>query len=245
MRIEAPCSKLQGMFCPTAVLRADCKEVYYFKIRSLTFIRLWRTAAPLGGISAPLRQAAGNTLAIAVQKSIWLFIILGLFVPHQLAYADKCDDIFAEAEGISEAAREAARQKNYERAAELYEEAAEYYDDVANIPKCRCPKIHRASRNNVRISRENADKWRKWIEEVAAEEQIIEEYNQAKDKFNKGNTYARKRQWDEAIAAFEEAAQIWDSVGASTQSENGRLALREAKRARAAASLARKYQQRE
>jgi hypothetical protein len=25
---EAPCSKLQGMFCPTAVLRADCKEFY-------------------------------------------------------------------------------------------------------------------------------------------------------------------------------------------------------------------------
>jgi hypothetical protein len=27
--IEEPCSKLQGMFCPTAVLRADRKEVCY------------------------------------------------------------------------------------------------------------------------------------------------------------------------------------------------------------------------
>jgi hypothetical protein len=49
--IEAPCSKLQGMFCPTAVLRADCKEFYSFSIRSLT-----------------LQQAAGNALAVAVHR---------------------------------------------------------------------------------------------------------------------------------------------------------------------------------
>jgi hypothetical protein len=48
--IEDPCSKPQGMFCPTAVLRGDCKEFYNFSIRSLT-----------------LQQAAGNELAIAVQ----------------------------------------------------------------------------------------------------------------------------------------------------------------------------------
>jgi tetratricopeptide (TPR) repeat protein len=241
MNIEAPCSKLQRMFCPTAVLRADCKEVYYFKIRSLTFIRLWRTAAPLGGISAPLRQAAGNALAIAVQKSIWLFIILGLFIPCQLAYADKCDDIFAEAKGISEAARKAAKQKNYERAAELYEEAAEHYDEVANIPKCRCPKIHRASLEAAKSCTENAE----YYEEYANEARLYDEFNRAKGIYNKGNTYARKRQWDEAVTAFEEAARIWESIGAATQSENGKSAIKAAKQARAAASLALERQQSE
>jgi hypothetical protein len=48
--IEAPCSKLQGMFCLAAVLRSDCKELYNFWIRSLT-----------------PQQAAGNALAAAVQ----------------------------------------------------------------------------------------------------------------------------------------------------------------------------------
>jgi hypothetical protein len=43
--IEAPCSKLQGIF--------DCKESSHFQIRSLT-----------------LQQAAGNALAIAVQVQI-------------------------------------------------------------------------------------------------------------------------------------------------------------------------------
>jgi hypothetical protein len=34
--IEAPRSKLRGMFCLAAVLRSDCKEFYNFSIRSLT-----------------------------------------------------------------------------------------------------------------------------------------------------------------------------------------------------------------
>jgi len=45
--IEAPCSKPQGMFCLTAVLRSDRKESYHFRIRSL----------------AP-QQAAANALAL-------------------------------------------------------------------------------------------------------------------------------------------------------------------------------------
>jgi hypothetical protein len=52
-KIEAPRSKLRGMFCPTAVFRSDCKEFYNFSIRSLT-----------------LQQAAGNALAVAVQVNV-------------------------------------------------------------------------------------------------------------------------------------------------------------------------------
>jgi hypothetical protein len=98
MRIEAPCSKLQGI--------SDCKEVYYFKIRSLTLQQVADAPKPLWR-----RRAAGNALAIAVQKSIWLFIILGLFLPYQPAYADECDDIVAEANSIFGSAKEAAQSK--------------------------------------------------------------------------------------------------------------------------------------
>ncbi len=48
--MEAPCSKLQGMFCRAAVLRSDCKEYCHFLNRLLT-----------------PQQAAGNALAVAVQ----------------------------------------------------------------------------------------------------------------------------------------------------------------------------------
>ena len=57
--IEAPCSKLQGIF--------DCKEFYNFWIRSLT------PQPRQDGISAVLRQAAGNALAVAVQR-LFLFL---------------------------------------------------------------------------------------------------------------------------------------------------------------------------
>ncbi len=48
--MEAPCSKLQRMFCLAAVLRATARNAVYFLIRSLT-----------------PQQAAGNALAVAVQ----------------------------------------------------------------------------------------------------------------------------------------------------------------------------------
>jgi len=182
-------------------------------------------------------------MQMKLQRTIWVFVMVGLFLPFQVVYADQCDDMFDKADSIFESAKEAGNQKDYNRAAELYEKAAKYYDKVANMRNCRCPKIHKASRNNVRISRENANKYRKWIKGYAAEVKLTEEYNQAKERYNEGNTYARNRQWDKAIAAFQEAAQIWDGVGAATQSENGRRALESAKLARDAANLARKYQQ--
>jgi len=59
-----PASWLQGMFCLAAVLRATVRSSANFLIRSLTFTCLWQAAAPLGGIFATLRQAAGNALAV-------------------------------------------------------------------------------------------------------------------------------------------------------------------------------------
>jgi len=54
------CSALRQCFAATV------RKLTIFWIRSLTFIRLWRAAAPLNGISARLRQATGNALAGAV-----------------------------------------------------------------------------------------------------------------------------------------------------------------------------------
>lgn len=86
-------------------------------------------------------------------------------------------------------------------------------------------------------SKRNAEKY----QEYSTELRLLEEFNSASEKYNQGNAYARKREWDKAITAFEEAAQIWESVSAATQSENGKRASAMARQARGAADLARKY----
>jgi hypothetical protein len=172
-------------------------------------------------------------------------VLIGLCISPQFLHADQCDDLFARAHGIFESAREAAKQKNYDRAAELYTEAAAYYGQVANMRNCRCPKIAGTSQNNANLSREMANKYQEMAKEYATEKKLYEDYNKAMAKFNEGNNYARNREWDKAIAAFEEAALIWEGVSAATQSENGKRAVEAAKQARDAANLARQYQQKQ
>lgn len=180
-----------------------------------------------------------------ILKYVCICLIVGLFSPLQFIYADQCDDIYQTAKRIYESAKEAAGQKNYNLAVELLHEAEEYYDQVANMEGCRCPKISEASQKNATLCRERADKYQEFMHNYESEMRLYDDYNQAKELYNQGNAYARKKEWDKAIAAFEEAAEIWESVGASTQSENGRRALKSAKQARDAASLARKYKQRQ
>lgn len=182
-------------------------------------------------------------MQMKIQKNILAYVMIGLFVPFQLLYADQCDEVYNEAKDVYNSAIEAIKQKDFDRAVELFNEAAEQYDKVADMENCRCPKIPGNSQKKANRSREMADKYQEVGEEYAAELQLYEEYNQAQEKFIEGNTYARNREWDNAIDAFEEAAQIWESVGGATQSENGKRALKSAKQARDAADLARKYQQ--
>ena len=181
-------------------------------------------------------------MQMKIQKNIWVYVMIGLFVPFQLLYADQCDEVYNEAKDVYNSAIEAIKQKDFDRAVDLFNEAAEQYEQVVDMENCRCPKIAGISQNKANRSREMADKYQEVGEEYAAELQLYEEYNQAKEKFIEGNAYARNREWDNAIAAFEEAAQIWESVGGATQSENGKRALKSAKQARDAADLARKYQ---
>jgi tetratricopeptide (TPR) repeat protein len=177
-----------------------------------------------------------------LQRNIWVFLMVGLFVSVQSVYADQCDVLFKKAKGLFGSAGEAGNQKNYDRAIELYEEAAKYYEKLANMKNCRCPIIHRNAPGNAKISRENAAKWRKAVKEYETELKFVEQYNRANKKYKEGDTHARNRQWDKAIAAFEEAGRMWDSVGAATQSETGKKALKSAKLARDSANLARSYQ---
>jgi hypothetical protein len=90
-----------------------------------------------------------------------------------------------------------------------------------------------------------ADKFQKVVREQTTEVRLVEEYNKAKSRFIEGNTFAQKREWDSAIAAFEDAAHIFGGVAARSQSENGKKAAEAAQQARNAANLAREYQKRQ
>ena len=106
---------------------------------------------------------------------------------------------------------------------------------------CRCPKIEGSAKRNMAICRKNADNNRKALENqenYEAEVKVVEIYNQAKMKFNQGNSYAKSQQWEQAISAFEEAEEIWESI-ASTETENGQRAIQSAELARDMANLAR------
>ncbi len=79
----------------------------------------------------------------------------------------------------------------------------------------------------------------------AADEELFEEYGQAKERYIEGNTFARKREWDSAIEAFEDAARIWEGLAKESQSVNGEKAADAARQARDAADLAREYRERQ
>lgn len=101
------------------------------------------------------------------------------------------------------------------------------------MQNCRCPKIAGSAKQNISICRSNAAKNRIRLEKQGN----YEMYNQAKMKFNQGNSYVRRKEWKKAISAFEEAEEIWGSI-ASTETENGRRAMQSAKQARDLTNLA-------
>jgi len=177
-------------------------------------------------------------MKMTIQKSALLCFLIGALVPFQTLYADECDDAYHEAGAIYDSAKEALNEKDYERAADLYEAAAAEYEKVSAMKGCRCPKIAGSSRKQMASCQDSAAKYRKQAEKQEA----FEEYNRARDRFNEGNDYARNGEWDNAIDAFEEAAEIWEGI-ADTETENGRLAAKMTKQARDAADLARERQE--
>lgn len=178
-----------------------------------------------------------------IQESVWIciMVMVMLFLPLRILHAGECDEVYAKAKNIHTSANKAVEQKNFEKAVQLYREAARYYDQASTMQDCDCPKIHKASRGNSEICENMILKCENWKQEYT----FLEDYNRATARFNEGNAYARNREWDEAISAFEEAAQVWEDIASSAQDENGQQASRSAKQARDAADSARRYQRKQ
>lgn len=171
------------------------------------------------------------------QLKILLIVTIMILIPFQNLYADECDDDYQKAKKQLESAREAHYEKDYESAAEYYEKAAEYFDRIAERGKCWCPKILRAAPSNAQKYSQKANEYRNWAQET----ELYEEYNRAVKICTEAHNYARKRNYEDAIPLFEEAAEIWDQIGENTDSQYYLKALSEAAKAREAADYARQY----
>ena len=172
-----------------------------------------------------------------------IFVAACLFVFFQPLYvsADRCDDVMEKASRIFDDATAASNGNEYVNAIKLYEKAEKYFKKVSKMKNCSCPKIAGTAKKNMGICRNNAAKNREAVEShknYEAELEVVKIYNQAKMKFNQGNSFARSQQWERAISAFEEAEEIWERM-ASTETENGRRATQSAEQAHDLANLAR------
>ncbi len=173
---------------------------------------------------------------MAAVRKIVVFALAYLFICSQpvFVFADECDDVMAEAKRAFHAAMSASKEKQYAKAIGLYEEAETYYQKASEMRNCSCPETASTAKKNITICRNNAAKNRMALEKQGD----YETYNQAKMKFNQGNSYAKRKQWGKAIDAFEEAEKIWESI-ASSDTEKGRRAAQSARQARSLADLAR------
>jgi len=172
---------------------------------------------------------------------IFLLLILGMVALPLAAGAELCRSLNDKAHQTFDAASAAHGQGDYARAARLYEEAGRYFQQVAEMTDCSCPKIVRSARNNARISRGNAADSRQALKDqrrYQSGKNVVALFNQARDAYNRGNTYARNGQWQQAVSAFENAAAIWEGI-ASPDTDNGRKAGRNAAQARQLADKAR------
>lgn len=192
-----------------------------------------------------------------IWRNVAVFVAASLVVFSQplKVMADRCDDVFEEANNKFEAAKTASRLNQYARAIELYKEAEGYYRDVSIMENCRCSEITGSALDNADICNKNVAISQRALENQAANEAKLAAYkaelelyeaevkfvdisNLATEKFNLGNSYARDQQWEKAVIAYEEAAEIWDSI-ASAESENGEKALQSARESRNWADFAR------
>ena len=162
-----------------------------------------------------------------LNRNVWLLLVAGVLLFVQPVYADQCDDMNAKAKAALVSAREASKQRDYDLAADLYEEAGKVYEEVSIMKNCSCPEVPKNAYKNMKTSRD-----------AAAQARLAAQYSLAMEKYDEGSAYAKKMKWDEANAAYLEAAQIWDEVGGATQSQLGKTALESAHTAREAAQRA-------
>ena len=175
----------------------------------------------------------------------FVFLMPCLFSPLQAVHADLCDKMYESAQRIVDSASDAANQKKYDRAADLYREAARNFEKIERKTDCRCPKIPGAARENAARYRAKADRYEEAAKAYKADMRLYEQFNEAKRICMEGHALARKGEWEKAIAAFEEAAEIWEGLAGEYRGENSIRAAKAAEQARNAADTARQYQQRQ
>lgn len=173
-----------------------------------------------------------------------MLFMLCLFGPLQPAHADLCDKMYESAQRILDSASEAANQKKFDRAADLYREAARNFEKVARRTDCRCPKISGAAQRNADLYRAKAERYEEVAQTYKTEMRLYGQFNEAKKICVEGDAFARRGEWDKAIAAFEEAAEIWEGLAGEYTGDNSMKASQAAEQARNAADTARQYQQR-
>lgn len=165
------------------------------------------------------------------KKVVKLVLICFVFIQPLWAYADRCSDVKSEAHRIFQRAQSASKEKQFSEAIEFYKEAKELFTEVVAMSDCSNPDLKHCARNNIDMCSKNISNNKKALKTSEDDIEVYVIYNEARDKFNEGRSYARNRQWDDALLAFEEAEDIWNSI-ASTDSVIGNKAMKSAERAR-------------
>ena len=128
------------------------------------------------------------------------------------------------------------QENDYDSAAGYYEEAAEYFEKIADRGNCECPIIEKNAQSNADKYYQQADK----CDDLALEHELYKEYQLAVEICTEGHSYARDGNYEDAIDAFEEAAEIWDGIAEETESRYCQNSKIEARKARKAAERASK-----
>ncbi len=103
---------------------------------------------------------------------------------------------------------------------ELYDMAKRYYRKISEM-ECQSG-VSESARKSVDACKKNIANCEENKKRMA-EGEAIEQFNQATRRFNEGGNLIKQSQWDEAKAALEEAAEIWNRI-ASGETDIGKKA---------------------
>lgn len=173
---------------------------------------------------------------------MFTIMLICMFTIPLSGWADQCAETKKEAHKIFGVAQAASKQENYAEAIELYESALELFTKVTKMTDCKKPANRTCAGKNIPICKNNIKNNKTAIENKAKYEKNVESYeiyNQGKVKYNEGTKFAKNRQWEQAINAFKEAEDLWDSI-TSNETENGRKAIKSSELAYNSAMLAKK-----
>jgi len=177
----------------------------------------------------------------------WLGVVLFLmilFIWGDIGYADECDDVYEQALTLWKEGNNARLEGDYERARDLFSDSHNYFLTASQMTDCRCPKIAGSAASNAQRAEQVILDCERRLEDSASYEDahlISRQYNEANKKYLEAESLVKDENWDNAIAAFEEAASMWEEIAASSQGVNGKKAAASARQARSAAARAKTF----